>query len=477
MSRLRRHLEDLRARVAAGPDDVGRNRLAWVAAAVEAAEALGDWARQTGDALAGEVAAAALDAALEADPIPLGRRHAAIARRYRPLEDLGASGQERALRRRYREFADREVRPHAETIHRENLPIPDSIVEGLGRLGLFDLSTTGSRHMLIATEELSAASLNAAGSLITRPEILIRALRSAGTEAQRERWLPDITSGRRMVAVAVTEPETGSDVAALHECTAEPRQVGGQIRWMLRGRKRFAGFAARAELMAVLARTNPEGRRGLSLLVVEKPRIDALDFVHEQPEGGRLTGTAIPILGYRGMRTYDLLFEDYLTPADGLIGAEGRGFYLQLEGFSRGRLQTAGRAVGVAQAALAEAFRYARERVVFGRPLAEQQLAQATLGSMVVRLEAARQLSYRAAARLDGGEAQGQMGASLAKLYAARQAETITRDAMQLFGGIGYSERTPVSRYFLDARVLPIFEGAEEVLALRVVARRLLAEP
>ncbi|MGH7910970.1 MAG: acyl-CoA dehydrogenase family protein, partial [Candidatus Dormibacteraceae bacterium] len=230
------------------------------------------------------------------------------------------------------------------------------------------------------------------------------------------------------------------------------------------------------ELMAVLARTNPDGRRGLSLLVVEKPRIDAVDFTDEQPGGGRLVGTSIPILGYRGMRTYDLLFEDYLTPVDALIGAEGRGFYLQLEGFSRGRLQTAGRAVGVAQAALAEAFGYTRQRRVFGSPIADHQLAQATLGSMVVRLETARRLSDRAAAQLEGDEPEGQMAASLAKLYAAHQAEVVTRDAMQLFGGIGYAETRPVSRYFVDGRVLPIFEGAEEVLALRVVARQLLGE-
>ena len=469
---LRARLDHLRERVAADPDDVGRNQLAWLAAAVEAAEAVGEWADRTEDGLARQVAEAALGTALEEDPIQLGRRHAAIAQAYRPLQDLGATEEERRLRERYRAFADREVQPHAEAIHRQNLPVPDSIIEGLAALGLFDLARAGARHMLIATEELSAASLNAAGSLITRPEILIRALRSAGTEAQRARWLPDILAGRRMVAVAVTEPETGSDVAALHECTAERRGD----RWVLRGRKRFAGFSARAELMAVLARTNPEGRRGLSLFVVEKPRIDALDFVHQQPEGGRLTATAIPTLGYRGMRTYDLLFEDYLTPPDALIGPEGRGFYLQLEGFSRGRLQTAGRAVGVAQAALAEAFAYARRRIVFGSPLITLQLAQATLGSMAVRLEASRRLSYRAAARLEAGDGDGQMAASLAKLYAARQAETITRDAMQLFGGIGYSERTPVSRYFVDGRVLPIFEGAEEVLVLRVVARQLLDE-
>ncbi|MFZ0218072.1 MAG: acyl-CoA dehydrogenase family protein [Candidatus Dormiibacterota bacterium] len=475
--RLQVTLTALRERVAADPDDVGRNELAWLAARVAAAEATRAWADRSGDALATQVAEASEALALGEDAIELGRRHAAIARAARPLEDVGASAEECALRSRYRAFADREVRPNAEAIHRENLPVPDSIIEGAAALGLFDLSSGDRRHMLIATEELSAASLNAAGSLITRPEILIRALRNAGTPAQRARWLPDITGGRRMVAVAVTEPDTGSDVAALHECTAEPAGA----RWVLNGRKRFAGFSGRAELMAVLARTNPDGRRGLSLFVVEKPRIDDLDFVHEQPEGGRLVATAIPILGYRGMRTYDLLFESYLTPEDALIGAEGQGFYLQLDGFSSGRLQTAGRAVGVMQAALGEAFAYTRRRVVFGSPIADLQLAQATLGSMVMRLESSRQLSYRAAALLDAGRPQeggdpgaGQMEASLAKLYAAHQAETVTRDAMQLHGGIGYSEATPVSRYFVDGRVLPIFEGAEEVLALRVVARQLL---
>ena len=467
-SPLRAALSALRERVAGHPDDVGRNELAWLAARVEAAEAARTWAASCGDELAMRIADAVEESILGRDPIELGHQHAAIGQASRPLEDVGMSAGARALRARYRAFADREVRPHAEAIHRQNLPVPDSIIDGAAAMGLFDLSSGSREHMLIATEELSAASLNAAGSLITRPEILIRALRRAGTPTQRERWLPDITSGRRMVAVAVTEPGAGSDVAAMQECRAEP--MGS--RWRLNGRKRFAGFSGRAELMAVLARTNPEGRRGLSLFVVEKPRIDDLDFIHEQPTGGRLVATAIPTLGYRGMRTYDLLFDDYLTPEDALVGAEGQGFYLQLEGFTSGRLQTAARAVGVMQAAVAEAFSYARRREVFGTPIAELQLAQATLGSMVVRLESSRRLSYRAAASLDRDE--GQMVASLAKLYAAHQAETVTRDAMQLHGGIGYTETQPVSRLFVDARVLPIFEGAEEVLALRVVARELL---
>jgi len=501
LERLRR---EVAARVAAGGQEahqVAAGELAWAYARAVAARAAAEWAEATGDQLARRISDAAqaeAEAALAGGDvrsrIAFGERLAAIFQDRRPLEDLGASSAEVRLRRTYREFADRAVRPVAQRIHREVLDIPDEIIEGAAALGLFGLSVPreygGSqegehpdhRRMLIATEELSRGSLNAAGSLITRPEILVRALLRAGTEEQKRRWLPDIASGRKMVAVAVTEPGAGSDVAALHECRAE-RRGGG---WVLNGRKRWAGFSAGAELIAVLARTRPgAGHRGLSMFVAEKPRIRGRDFEWKQPGGGRVYGHAIPALGYRGMHTYDLYFEDFQLDGQALIGGEewlDRGFYLQMESFAVGRLRTSARGGGVMRAAFDDACGYAQARSVFGRPVTGYQLPQSMLGGVLVHLNVSRQLGFHAAAALSEGPVRpgsgalppGQMEASLAKLYACRHAEMAARDCMQLWGANGYSEESPAARHFLDARVLTIFEGAEEVLALRVIARSLL---
>ena len=228
----------------------------------------------------------------------------------------------------------------------------------------------------------------------------------------------------------------------------------------------------------VLCRTSDAGHRGLSVLVVDKPAFAGHEFRHRQPGGGTLAGRAIPTIGYRGMHTFELAFDRYRVPASGLVGGEDwldRGFYLQMEGFAVGRAQTAARAVGVMQAAMEDALAYARDRVVFGRAVAEHQLPAAMLGAMIVRVAAARQLGYAAARALDQGG--GQVESSLAKLYASRAAEAVTRDAMQVHGAMGYGEETDVSRCFVDARVLSIFEGTEEVLALRVIARSLVEPP
>ena len=217
----------------------------------------------------------------------------------------------------------------------------------------------------------------------------------------------------------------------------------------------------------------PAGERTAVLLRDGEPEEAQLghDFEHRQDEGGVLRGRAIPTLGYRGLHTFELVFEDYRLPAQALVGEEGRGFYLQMEGFATGRLQTAARAVGVMHAAVRDTLAYTAQRRVFGKPVAEHELARQLIGRMGVRLHASRRLSYAAAELSDEGG--GQMEASLAKLYASRMAEYVTRDAMQLFGGMGYGEETDVSRYFVDARVLAIFEGAEEVLALRVIGKAL----
>ena len=209
---------------------------------------------------------------------------------------------------------------------------------------------------------------------------------------------------------------------------------------------------------------------------MEKPRTSGHSIDVTQPGGGRLSGRAIPTLGYRGMHSFDLAFEDYFVPDSHLLGREdglGKGFYYTMNGLTGGRLQTSARAAGLMQAACEQAIGYARERKVFAQPIADYQLSQVKLSRMITTLQASRQFSYAVARLVDAGG--GKMEASLVKLFACRAAEWVTREALQLHGGMGYAEEVPVSRYFVDARVLSIFEGAEETLALKVIARDLIA--
>jgi (2S)-methylsuccinyl-CoA dehydrogenase len=386
----------------------------------------------------------------------------------------------------FRRFAEEKISPVAEDIHRNNADIPEEIIAGLGALGAFGLSipeeyggfATGGEHdylgMVVATEELSRASLGAGGSLITRPEILARALLRGGTEAQKRYWLPQLASGDIMAGVAVTEPDFGSDVAGITVAATRPPDGG----WTINGTKTWSTFAARADVLMLLARTDPDralGHRGLSIFVVPKAQADGHGFVLTQPGGGHLEGRPIDTIGYRGMHSYELSFDGWRVPADHLIGEEagvGRGFYLQMEGFENGRLQTAARAVGVMQAAYEAALAYAAGRRVFGRPVADYQLTQVKLTRMAAIIQASRQYMYSVARLMAKGE--GALEASMIKAYVCRAAEWVTREAMQIHGGMGYAEEFAVSRLFVDARVLSIFEGADETLALKVVARRLI---
>jgi (2S)-methylsuccinyl-CoA dehydrogenase len=228
----------------------------------------------------------------------------------------------------------------------------------------------------------------------------------------------------------------------------------------------------------VVTRTDPDrslGHRGLSLMLVEKPATEAHEFDHVQPGGGRLRGRAIPTIGYRGMHSYDLAFENFFVPDVAVIGEAGglgKGFYLTMTGMMGGRMQTAARSCGVMWAALRAGLAYTADRKVFGAPLQHYPLTLAKLARMAARLAACRQLTYSIARLMDTGG--GRIEASLVKLLACRSAEWVTREAVQLHGGMGYAEEMPVSRYFVDARVLSIFEGAEETLALKVIARGLL---
>ena len=301
-----------------------------------------------------------------------------------------------------------------------------------------------------------------------------------GTDEQQQRWLPGIASGELMCAVAVTEPDYGSDVANLK--VSAVREGEGYV---VNGTKTWCTFAGRANLLMLLARTGAaaDGHRGLSLFVVEKPSYPGHSWSHDGEHGGRMSARAIGTIGYRGMHSFEISFEDYRVPAAHLVGWQeglGRGFYLQMDAFATGRLQTAARALGVMQAAFEDAADYARQRLVFGVPLGSYQLTKAKLARMAYLIAACRRFSYRAAQLLgaggSGGGSDGQLESSMAKSLSCLSAEWITREAQQLHGGMGYAEEYAVSRYFVDARVLSIFEGADETLALRVIIRRLLED-
>ena len=276
---------------------------------------------------------------------------------------LGARGLEedkQMMADTFHQFADDVVAPRAEDIHRQDKMIPDEILDGLRQLGCFGLSVPerfggllpddheDSLGMIVVTEELSRASLGGAGSLITRPEIMARALLEGGTAEQQATWLPKLAQGEPLCGIAITEPDYGSDVASMR---LKATQVEGG--WLLSGAKTWSTFAGKSGVLLTLARTNPDvsqGHRGLSLFMCEKPTTDDHQFQFEQPQGGRLTGTAIATIGYRGMHSYQLFFDDFFVPDSHVIGESqglGRGFYFTMRGFMGGRIQTAARACGV----------------------------------------------------------------------------------------------------------------------------------
>jgi (2S)-methylsuccinyl-CoA dehydrogenase len=364
----------------------------------------------------------------------------------------------------FRRFSEDKVAPQAEAIHRHDLTVPESLLQPLREMGVFGLAipeqyggSAPNDHddtllMVVVTEALSEGSLAAAGSLITRPEILTRALLAGGTAQQKAHWLPKLAAGDPLCAIAMTEPDFGSDLAA---CALKGTRVPGG--WVLDGAKTWCTFAGKAQVLMVVTRTDPDrslGHKGLSVLLAEKPSFDGHEFEVVQEGGGRLTGRAIPTIGYRGMHSFDLAFQEFFVPDANVVGGEaglGQGFYYTLAGMVGGRMQTSARACGVMRAAVRAAVRYTQDRKVFGAPLAEFALTQAKLARMGARLAACRRLAYTVAGMVDAGN--GRMEASLVKLLACRSAELVTREALQLHGGMGY---------------------AEETLALKVVARALL---
>jgi (2S)-methylsuccinyl-CoA dehydrogenase len=392
------------------------------------------------------------------------------------------------VRDQVREFAAAEIMPHAEHIHRTDETIPEEFIEKMSELGFFGLSVPeqyggvemGNLAMILTTEELSRASLAAAGSLVTRPEILTKALLGGGTEEQKKTWLPKLASGEIMAGISVTEPDIGSDVAGV-KCRATRGTVDGVEGWIIDGPKAWCTFAGRANVLAVLLRTDPDlskGAKGLSLFIVPKESTREHTFECKQPGGGRIVGKADATPGYRGMHSYTLNFENYFVSADHLVGGdagEGRGFYLQMAGFAAGRLQTAGRGSGLAQAALEETAKYVVDRKQFDQPISEFQLTQFTLGKMAAQIAGARAITYTAALAFDEDERAAGPLAAQAKLLACDVAVTTTQLGQLMHGGWGYAEEYPISRYVVDATVLPIFEGVKPILELKVIGRALLA--
>ena len=378
------------------------------------------------------------------------------------------------IRDQFRKFTEAKIAPHAQRWHLADHLIPDALVDGLAEMGVFGICIPeayggmglGKLAMCIVTEELSRGWI-AAGSLGTRSEIAGELIALAGTRAQRETWLPQIASGRVLPAAVFTEPDTGSDLGHL---TTRAKWTGDG--WLLSGAKTWITHAARSDLMTVLARTDAgdAGYGGLSMFLVPKTRgTEAVPF----PDDG-LAGSDIAVLGYRGMREYDLVFDDFRLDPDALLGgAEGEGFKQLMRTFEGARIQTAARAVGVAQNAFDLGLRYACDRRQFGRPIVEFPRVSDKLAMMAAETVMARELTYYAAREKDKGR-RCDIEAGMAKLLAARVAWANADNSLQIHGGIGYALETPISRVLCDARILNIFEGAAEIQA-QVVARGLLA--
>ncbi len=459
------------AKVAAAEIAAGMvHRLAPIGPALGLADARFD------PAVAAMLATATAPAAVEAIGLAL---LAAGAMPAWPLDELLGE-----VRANVRAFADREVAPHAERIHHHDELVPERVITEMAKLGYFGLAIPeafgghelGNLAMILTTEELSRASLAAGGSLITRPEILAKALLAGGTPAQQAHWLPKLAAGEIMAAISVTEPNTGSDVAAV-ACRAE-RVEGG---YAITGAKSWCTFAGRADVIALLARTSDEqGARGLTLFIVDKPRYDGHHFDAAQSGGGTLSGKADRTPGYRGMHSFTLAFDRWFVPDAQVVGGAaglGKGFALQMAGFAAGRLQTGGRACGLMLAAVEHTARYAAERTQFGRPIGDFGLTRYHLGRMVSRLVAARAITYAAATAMDIDARAASTVAAMAKLFACDVAVEVTQLGQLLHGGWGYAEEYPISRFVVDAQVLPIFEGVKPILALKVIGRALLADP
>jgi (2S)-methylsuccinyl-CoA dehydrogenase len=423
----------------------------------------------------------AIDAAIAEGNTPANR--AALVAKIREATTSGAatigvSGLDEdmeAIRTEMRRFGKAEVVEQAQEWHRENAYIPMPIIEKMAELGVFGLTIPEEyggmgmpkAAMCVVSEELSRAYIGV-GSLGTRSEIAAELILCGGTEEQKQRFLPRIASGEILPTAVFTEPNTGSDLASLRTKAVKEGDV-----WKITGNKTWITHPVRADIMTVLVRTKPEekGHRGLSMLIAEKPRgSDENPF----PVDG-LSGGEIEVLGYRGMKEYELSFEGFSVPAANLLGeVEGKGFAQLMQTFESARIQTAARAIGVAQSALDIGLRYAEERVQFGKALVEFPRVADKLAMMAVEINIARQLTYFSAREKDEGK-RCDLEAGMAKLLGARVAWAAADNALQIHGGNGFALEYPISRVLCDARILSIFEGAAEIQA-QVIARRLLEQ-
>jgi (2S)-methylsuccinyl-CoA dehydrogenase len=387
--------------------------------------------------------------------------------------DTGLDETVTAMREEMHRFSEAEVVPHAQEWHLKDEYVPMELIGQMAELGVFALTLPeeygglglGKEAMCVVSEELSRGYIGV-GSLGTRSEIAEELILNGGTDAQKQEWLPRIASGEVLPTAVFTEPNTGSDLASLTTRAVKDGDV-----YRITGQKTWITHAARADLMTVLARTNPseKGYRGLSMFLAPKPRgTDDNPF----PADG-MTGGEIEVLGYRGMKEFDISFDGFAVPAANLLGGvEGQGFKQLMQTFEAARIQTAARAIGVAQAALDLGLRYGTERIQFGKPIVAFPRVSDKLVMMAAEILLARQLTYFAAREKDAGR-RCDLEAGMAKLLAARAAWAAADNALQVHGGNGFALEYPVSRVLCDARILSIFEGAAEIQA-HVIARRLL---
>ncbi len=378
------------------------------------------------------------------------------------------------IRDQFRRFAEEQVIPHAHEWHLKDELIPIEVVDAVAEMGVFGLTLPeeygglgmGKTAMCVVTEELSRGYIGV-GSLGTRSEIAGELIRLGGTAEQKEYWLPKIASGEILPTAVFTEPNTGSDLGSLRT-----RAVRAGDTYAVTGNKTWITHASRSDLMTLLVRTDPASKdwKGLSMLLAPKPRGTEADPF---PAPG-MTGGEIKVLGYRGMKEYELGFDGFEVPAGNLLGGEeGQGFKQLMATFESARIQTAARAVGVAQSALETGLRYAKERIQFGKPIYAFPRVACKIAWMAVETMVARQLTYFAAREKDS-DRRCDIEAGMAKLLAARVAWANADNALQVHGGNGYAEEYAISRILCDARILNVFEGAAEIQA-HVVARGLLA--